>query len=111
MPPKDNHNNQPNHTAHRHARVVPITSATHAGTTPPTTAEQTIEDNFDAIYKLCGLHKRGVTREQFRAHPFAVLARFNQTGAPDSIANGYLPLLPAQADVAARINADDDRNE
>lgn len=75
----------------------------------PTPSDQD-RPQLKKIYALCRLHDLGVSLSDFLANPFGILAAKGQADAAESIRNGYLPLTPRQAEIAARINADADGN-
>ncbi|WP_256956470.1 hypothetical protein [Vibrio diabolicus] len=51
----------------------------------------------------------GITLERFLKDPWKHLMFCGQESAPDAIAEGMLPLLPAQAEVARRIRESEQR--
>lgn len=59
--------------------------------------------DWETVYELCRLAEYGVEMDMFVSDPWVVLAEIGQTDAPQSIANGYLPLLPRQAEAAKRL--------
>lgn len=55
------------------------------------------------IYKSLQLHSVGVTFKQFLLRPWEILIEQGQDTAMDCMDNDYLPLLPAQAKAALKI--------
>ncbi len=55
------------------------------------------------VYTATHMSELGVSFEEFIDGPEESLERVGQGGAMESMAKGFLPLLPAQARVALRI--------
>ncbi len=55
------------------------------------------------VYTAARLSELGVSFKEFLDGPEEALERVGQGGAMESIAKGFLPLLPAQARVAQRL--------
>lgn len=65
------------------------------------------DDTWEQVYTKCRLAQHGVSLREFVSNPWKVLAQHGQSAAPESIANGYEPLLPRQAEVARRLVAEE----
>lgn len=59
--------------------------------------------DWEMVYALCRLADHGIEMEVFVLDPWVVLTEVGQTDAPQSIADGYLPLLPRQAELAKQL--------
>lgn len=55
------------------------------------------------VFQACRLAGEGVKFEDFLAQPQAVLRTFGMHDAVEVMASGFLPLLPRQASVRARL--------
>ncbi|MEW6178272.1 MAG: hypothetical protein AB1670_06530 [Pseudomonadota bacterium] len=55
------------------------------------------------VFQACRLTEEGVNFEDFLATPRAILHAFGMADAPEVMADGFLPLLPRQARVRARL--------
>lgn len=51
------------------------------------------------VYHACRLHQAGIRFEAFIAAPTEMLARLGMNDAEEIMSTGFLPLLPAQAQV------------
>lgn len=60
-------------------------------------------ENLHRLFTTAGIAQFGFTLEQFKRNPNSVLRQCGQPSAPDCIANGFKPLLPAQAMVAKQL--------
>jgi hypothetical protein len=69
-------------------------------------------DYWAGVYTACRLTQTGLRFDDFVTSPWEHLRRLGQLSAPDCLAAGLHPLLPAQAAVARRLRglgfADDD---
>lgn len=69
-------------------------------------------DYWAGVYTACRLTQMGLRFDSFVESPWEHLLRMGQLSAPDCLAAGLQPLLPAQAAVARRLRglgfADDD---
>ncbi|MEW6446032.1 MAG: hypothetical protein AB1479_08375 [Pseudomonadota bacterium] len=55
------------------------------------------------VFQACRLTEEGVNFEDFLATPRAILHNLGMGDAPDIMAAGFLPLLPRQARLRARL--------
>ena len=55
------------------------------------------------VFMACRLEGEGVRLEDFLATPEDILHAFGMSDAPEIMAQGFLPLLPRQARVRARL--------
>lgn len=66
-----------------------------------------LENDVHPIYADAGiLELTGLSYDQFAKDPQRALAQAGQADAPDLIARGFKPLLPAQARIRARLDAE-----
>lgn len=64
-------------------------------------------DNWADIYAQARIGEVvSITFSEFIQSPWAHLARAGQETAPESIENGFLPLLPVQAEASRRIQGE-----
>lgn len=75
---------------------------TNAGEQNVATMEMPGPD-WETVYALCRLAEYGIEMDTFVSDPWVVLTEVGQTDAPQSIADGYLPLLPRQAELAKQL--------
>lgn len=59
--------------------------------------------DWNRVYNEARIAEFGFAREVFLARPLAVLRACGQESAPEAIASGCKPLLPAQAMVAKKL--------
>lgn len=55
------------------------------------------------VYRACRIEQTGLSFERFLEKPWEHLRRLGQEGAVESMAAGYLPLLPRQAKIARMV--------
>lgn len=55
------------------------------------------------MYEACRLADQGVSIEQYFADPMGTLRAHGQEAAPESMEQGYLPLLPKQVEAMRAI--------
>lgn len=65
--------------------------------------QDTYIEYWGEIFVSARIIEFGITFERFLKDPWKHLMSCGQESAPDAIAEGMLPLLPAQAEVARRI--------
>ncbi|HHC7417896.1 TPA: hypothetical protein ACN3ZQ_001080 [Vibrio cholerae] len=65
--------------------------------------QDTYIEYWGEIFVSARIIEFGITFERFLKDPWKHLLTCGQESAPDAIAEGMLPLLPAQAEVARRI--------
>ena len=75
-----------------------------------TTSEDFI-DYWAEIYHAIRLCDEGVPFELFVQAPHEYLGAYGQSEAPESMRQGYKPLLPAQARVARRLREEEKREQ
>lgn len=68
----------------------------------PTCTDHDIEF-WGEVFQACRLAGEGVRFEDFLANPRAILKAFGMDDALEVMASGFLPLLPRQARVRARL--------
>ncbi|MDV5079484.1 hypothetical protein [Vibrio parahaemolyticus] len=71
--------------------------------------QDTYIEYWGEIFVSARIIEFGITFECFLKDPWKHLMSCGQESAPDSIAEGRLPLLPAQAEVARRIRESEQR--
>ncbi|EPM4947221.1 hypothetical protein ACTMBL_001656 [Vibrio cholerae] len=69
--------------------------------------QDTYIEYWGEIFVSARIIEFGITFERFLKDPWKHLMSCGQESAPDAIAEGMLPLLPAQAEVARRIRESD----
>lgn len=69
--------------------------------------QDTYIEYWGEIFVSARIIEFGITFERFLKDPWKHLMSCGQESAPDAIAEGMLPLLPAQAEVARRIQESD----
>ncbi|MEI9697514.1 hypothetical protein V5046_06540 [Moellerella wisconsensis] len=65
--------------------------------------QDTYIEYWGEIFVSARIIEFGITFERFLKDPWKHLMSCGQESAPDAIAEGMLPLLPAQAEVARRV--------
>ncbi|WP_309369621.1 hypothetical protein [Vibrio parahaemolyticus] len=73
--------------------------------------QDTYIEYWGEIFVSARIIEFGITFERFLKDPWKHLMSCGQESAPDAIAEGMLPLLPAQAEVARRIRESDLTNQ
>jgi hypothetical protein len=73
--------------------------------------QDTYIEYWGEIFISARIIEFGITFERFLKDPWKHLMSCGQESAPDAIAEGMLPLLPAQAEVARRIRESEQRTE
>ena len=73
--------------------------------------QDTYIEYWGEIFVSARIIEFGITFERFLKDPWKHLMSCGQESAPDAIAEGMLPLLPAQAEVARRIRENEQRTE
>lgn len=73
--------------------------------------QDTYIEYWGEIFFSARIIEFGITFERFLKDPWKHLMSCGQESAPDAIAEGMLPLLPAQAEVARRIRESDLTNQ
>lgn len=71
--------------------------------------QDTYIEYWGEIFVSARIIEFGITFERFIKDPWKHLMSCGQESAPDGIAEGMLPLLPAQAEVARRIRESEQR--
>lgn len=71
--------------------------------------QDTYIEYWGEIFVSARIIEFGITFERFLKDPWKHLMSCGQESAPDVIAEGMLPLLPAQAEVARRIRESEQR--
>jgi hypothetical protein len=71
--------------------------------------QDTYIEYWGEIFVSAHIIEFGITFERFLKDPWKHLMSCGQESAPDAIAEGMLPLLPAQAEVARRIRESEQR--
>ena len=71
--------------------------------------QDTYIEYWGEIFVSARIIEFGISFERFLKDPWKHLMSCGQESAPDSIAEGMLPLLPAQAEVARRIRESEQR--
>ncbi|TVL08772.1 hypothetical protein AYI82_10600 [Shewanella algae] len=71
--------------------------------------QDTYIEYWGEIFISARIIEFGITFERFLKDPWKHLMSCGQESAPDAIAAGMLPLLPAQAEVARRIRESEQR--
>ena len=71
--------------------------------------QDTYIEYWGEIFVSARIIEFGITFERFLKDPWKHLMSCGQVSAPDAIAQGMLPLLPAQAEVARRIRESEQR--
>ncbi len=71
--------------------------------------QDTYIEYWGEIFVSARIIEFGITFERFLKDPWKHLMSCGQESAPDAIAAGVLPLLPAQAEVARRIRESEQR--
>ena len=71
--------------------------------------QDTYIEYWGEIFVSARIIEFGITFERFIKDPWKHLMSCGQESAPDAIAEGMLPLLPAQAEVARRIRESEQR--
>ena len=71
--------------------------------------KDTYIEYWGEIFVSARIIEFGITFERFLKDPWKHLMSCGQESAPDAIAEGMLPLLPAQAEVARRIRESEQR--
>ncbi|ELV8801283.1 hypothetical protein QNE37_000917 [Vibrio vulnificus] len=71
--------------------------------------QDTYIEYWGEIFVSARIIEFGITFERFLKDPWKHLMSCGQESAPDAIAVGMLPLLPAQAEVARRIRESEQR--
>jgi len=61
-------------------------------------------NNWAEVYQACRLHQTGIRFETFIAAPTEILARLGMSDAEEIMRTGFLPLLPAQAQVRMELS-------
>lgn len=69
--------------------------------------QDTYIEYWGEIFVSARIIEFGITFEHFLKDPWKHLMSCGQESAPDAIAEGMLPLLPAQAEVARRVRESD----
>ncbi len=69
--------------------------------------QDTYIEYWGEIFVSARIIEFGITFERFLKDPWKHLMSCGQESAPDAIAEGMLPLLPAQAEVARRVRESD----
>ena len=62
------------------------------------------------LYTACHIADYGITPTDFEENPESVLAKIGQSDAPATINRGFKPLLPAQAKLRMRLDAQVEAN-
>ncbi|WP_045613975.1 hypothetical protein [Vibrio vulnificus] len=71
--------------------------------------QDTYIEYWGEIFVSARIIEFGITFERFLKDPWKHLMSCGQESAPDAIAEGMLPLLPAQAEVARRVRESEQR--
>ncbi|EKO3742177.1 hypothetical protein ACNARU_17420 [Proteus sp. WDL240414] len=71
--------------------------------------QDTYIEYWGEIFVSARIVEFGITFERFIKDPWKHLISCGQESAPDAIAEGMLPLLPAQAEVARRVRESEQR--
>ena len=71
--------------------------------------QDTYIEYWGEIFVSARIIEFGITFEHFLKDPWKHLMSCGQESAPDAIAEGMLPLLPAQAEVTRRIRESEQR--
>ncbi len=71
--------------------------------------QDTYIEYWGEIFVSARIIEFGLTFARFLKDPWKHLMAWGQEAAPDAIAEGMLPLLPAQAEVARRIRESEQR--
>ena len=71
--------------------------------------QDTYIEYWGDIFVFARIIEFGITFERFLKDPWKHLMSCGQESAPEAIAEGILPLLPAQAEVARRIRESEQR--
>jgi hypothetical protein len=61
-------------------------------------------NNWADVYQACRLHQTGIRFETFITAPTEILARLGMSDAEEIMRSGFLPLLPAQAQVRMELS-------
>ncbi|APD85575.1 MULTISPECIES: hypothetical protein [Gammaproteobacteria] len=71
--------------------------------------QDTYIEYWGDIFVFARIIEFGITFERFLKDPWKHLMSCGQESAPEAIAEGILPLLPAQAEVARRVRESEQR--